>query len=72
MHDRRVVFPVVRTTGAAMQQCDKHISAAVNQHATIEEAVLYVGAALRLYNDNLMQLELEMSQIPEMAVAAKN
>jgi hypothetical protein len=32
-----------------MQQCDKHISPVVNQHATIEGAVLYVGAALRLY-----------------------
>jgi hypothetical protein len=42
----------------AMQRCGKHISAAVNQHATIEEPVFSVGAAPRLHNEDLRQLEL--------------
>jgi hypothetical protein len=32
-------------------------SAAVNQHATIEEAVFSVGATPRLYNEDFTQLE---------------
>jgi hypothetical protein len=36
---------------------DKHISASVNQHATIEEAPS-CGSAPRLYNEDLTQLEL--------------
>jgi hypothetical protein len=55
-----------------MQLCGKHISAAANQHATIEEAVFSVGAALRLYNEDLTQLELELSRVPELAIAAEN
>jgi hypothetical protein len=46
----------------ATQSCGKHISAAVNQHATIEEAVFSMEAAPRLYNGNLQQLELELSR----------
>jgi hypothetical protein len=34
----------------------------VNQHATIEEAVFSVGAAPRLYSEDLRQLELELSE----------
>jgi hypothetical protein len=41
----------------AKQRCDKHISAVVNKHATIEEAVFSVGAAQRLYNQYLGQLD---------------
>jgi hypothetical protein len=41
----------------AKQRCGKHISAAVNQHATIEEAVFSAGAAQRLYNQDLRQLD---------------
>jgi hypothetical protein len=41
--------------------CDKHISATVNQHTIIEEVVFSVGAAPRLYNEDLKQLELELS-----------
>jgi hypothetical protein len=55
-----------------MQRCGKHISAAVNQHATIEDAVFSVGVAPRLYNEDLRQLELELSRVPELAVAAEN
>jgi hypothetical protein len=44
------------------------ISAAVNQHTTIEEAVFSVGAAPRLYNEDLKQLELELRGSPELAV----
>jgi hypothetical protein len=44
----------------------------VNQHATIEEAVFLCGAAPRLYNEDLRQLELELSRVPELAVAAEN
>jgi hypothetical protein len=57
-----------------MQLCGKHISAAVNQQATIEKAVFSVKAASRLYNENLTQLELELSSAnrneKEMAAAA--
>jgi hypothetical protein len=43
------------------QRCGKHISSAVNQRATIEEAVFSVGAAPRLYNKDLTHLELGLS-----------
>jgi hypothetical protein len=36
------VLPVVLAALVATQRCGKHISAAVNQHATIEEAVFSV------------------------------
>jgi hypothetical protein len=34
--------------------------------------VFYVGAAKRLYNDDLTQLELELSRVPELVVAAED
>jgi hypothetical protein len=71
-NNRGAAFSVVRAARVTTQLCGKHISAAVNQHATIDEAVFSVGAAPRLYNENLTQLELEMSRVPELAVAAKN
>jgi hypothetical protein len=43
----------------ATQRCGKHISAAVNEHATIAEAVLSIGVTPKLYNEDLRQLELE-------------
>jgi hypothetical protein len=52
------MFSAVRAALVASQRCGKHISAAVNQHGTIEEAVFSVGATPRLYNENLTQLEL--------------
>jgi hypothetical protein len=36
-NNKRAVFFVDRAALAATQQCGKHISAAVNQQATIEE-----------------------------------
>jgi hypothetical protein len=54
-NDRRAVFSVVRVALVATQRCGKHIFAAVNQHATIKEAVFSVGAAPRLYNGGLTQ-----------------
>jgi hypothetical protein len=47
----------------ATQLCSKHISAAVNQCATIKEVVFSVGPPLRLYNEDLAQLELELRQL---------
>jgi hypothetical protein len=44
-NNRRAVFSVVRAALVATQRYGKYISAAVNQHATIEEAVFSVGAA---------------------------
>jgi hypothetical protein len=44
----------------------------VNQHATREEAIFSVGAAPRLYIEDFWQLELELSRVPELAVAAEN
>jgi hypothetical protein len=52
-------FLWARAASVATQRCGKHISAAVNQHATIEKAVFSVGAAPRLYNEDFTQLELE-------------
>jgi hypothetical protein len=40
----------------------------VNQHATIEEAVFSMGATPMLYNEDLMQVEIELSESPELAV----
>jgi hypothetical protein len=51
------MFTVVNAPFVATQQCGEHISAAVNQHATKEEAVISVGAAPRLYNEDLTQLK---------------
>jgi L-lysine 2,3-aminomutase len=63
-----MVLSVVSAALFAMQWCSKHISAAVDQHATIEEAVFSVGAALRLYNEDLRQLEFELRESPQLAV----
>jgi hypothetical protein len=43
--------------------CGKHISAAVDQHATTEVAVFSVGAVPRLYNEDLTEEELELSRV---------
>jgi hypothetical protein len=60
---------VVSAALVATQRCCKHIHAAVNQHATIEEAVFSMELAPRLYlyNEDLRQLEFELSRIPEFA-----
>jgi hypothetical protein len=60
-----VTFYVVSGALVATHRCRKLISAAVNQHATIEEAVFSVGAAPRQYNEDLGQLELELSRVPD-------
>jgi hypothetical protein len=39
----------------------------MNQHAITEEMVLYVGAVSRLYNEDLTQLEGELSWVPQLA-----
>jgi predicted transcriptional regulator len=49
----RAVFTAVRDARVATRRSGKHISAAVNQQATISEAVFSVGAAPRLYNEDL-------------------
>jgi hypothetical protein len=36
----------------------------MNRHTTIKEAVFSVGSTLRLYNEDLMQLELQLSLVP--------
>jgi hypothetical protein len=51
----------IRAALVATQLCGKHISAAVNQHATAEEVVFSGGAAARLYNEDITQLELDLS-----------
>jgi hypothetical protein len=69
-NNRRAVFSVVRAARVAMQQCGKHFSAALNQHATIEEAVFSVGTARRLYNEDIGQLETELSRVQEFKVSS--
>jgi hypothetical protein len=59
-NSREAAFSVVRTAHIVTQLCGKRISAAVNQHVTIEEAVFSVGTAPKLYNENLMQLEFRI------------
>jgi hypothetical protein len=66
------MFSVVRAAIVATQRCSKHISAAVNQHATTEEGVFSVGATAVLYNEDLRKLELELSRFQELAVTAEN
>jgi hypothetical protein len=44
-----------------------NISAALNQHATIEETVVSVGSAPRPYNEDLRQLRKRIKS-PELAV----
>jgi DNA-binding transcriptional regulator/RsmH inhibitor MraZ len=48
---RRAVFSVVCTMHVDTERCRENISAALSQHATIEEEVFSVGAVQRLYND---------------------
>jgi hypothetical protein len=66
------MFTVVRAARVATQRSTKHISAAVNQYATVQEAVFSVEAAPRLYNEDLGQLELKLSLIPELEVSVEN
>jgi hypothetical protein len=56
---RRAVFSVVRAARVATQRCGKHISAAVNQHAVIEEAVFSVWAAPKFYNEEFRSFQLQ-------------
>jgi hypothetical protein len=56
-----MVFSVVRAARVATQRRGKYITAAVNQHTSIEKAVFSVGVASRLYNEDLTQLGLELS-----------
>jgi hypothetical protein len=51
------VFSVVRVAHVVTQWCGKIISAAMNQHATIEEVVFSAEDATGLYNKELTQLE---------------
>jgi hypothetical protein len=67
-----VVFFVVRASLIATQRCGKHIFSAVNQHATTAKAVFSVGAAPRLYNEDVTERELELRESPELADAAEN
>jgi hypothetical protein len=61
---------VVRTVLVDTPQCRKQVCAAVNQHATIEEAVFSVGAAPRLYNE--ISRSWNENWAPELAVAEGN
>jgi hypothetical protein len=73
MHNNRTaVFCVVHTACVATQWCGKHFSAAVNQHVTTSEVEFSVGDTLRPYNEDLKQLDLELSRVLELAVAAEN
>jgi hypothetical protein len=71
-NNSRALFSVVHAARVATQRRGKHMSAAVNQHATIKEAVFYVGAAPRLHNEDLTPLGLELIRVPELAVAEEN
>jgi predicted RNase H-like HicB family nuclease len=66
------MFSVVRSAHVATHLLGRYISTVVNQGATIEEVVFSVGTALRLYKEDFTQLELELSRVPELAVAAES
>jgi hypothetical protein len=67
----RAVFSVAHAKSATTQRCSKHISAAVNQLATIEEALFYLGTAPRLYKEDLRQLERELRESQELVLGKK-
>jgi hypothetical protein len=54
------MFSAISAVFDAKKRCGKHITTTVNQHAAIEEAVFSTGAAPRLYNEDLRQIELEL------------
>jgi hypothetical protein len=56
-NNRREVFSLIRAARFASQRRGKHISAEVNQHATIEEAMFSMRAAPKLYNEDPTQVE---------------
>jgi hypothetical protein len=66
--NRIAVFSVVSNALVATQRCGKRICAAVNQRATIEEAVFSLGAYPWIYNEDIRQLELQLRLSPELAV----
>jgi hypothetical protein len=51
-NNRTAMCSLVRAASVAMQLWGKHISAAVNQHATLEEVVFSVWADPRLYKED--------------------
>jgi hypothetical protein len=58
-NNRREAVSVVRFARVDRQRCGKHISATVNEHATIEEAIFSVGPPRGYtYNEDIIQLEL--------------
>jgi hypothetical protein len=67
-NNRKAVFSVLSAGLVATQRCGKHVSAAMNEHATIEEAMFCVQSAPMLYNEALTQIEVELRVSPELAV----
>jgi hypothetical protein len=67
-NNRRALFSAISAARFATQRCCVHASAAVNQHATIEEAVFSAEAAPRPYNEELRRLEWELRESVESAV----
>jgi hypothetical protein len=68
----RAALSVTRAARVSAQRCCNHVSAAVNQHATIEEAVFSVDPPQGYNNEYLTQLELELSRDMDLAVTAEN
>jgi hypothetical protein len=55
----------------ARQLLGKHIPTATNTQATVEGYLgnsVFCGSTPRLYNEDLMQLEVELSRVLELAV----
>lgn len=59
-NNRTVVFTVASAALVPRKQSGKHISAAVKNTQTLEEAVFSMVATPRLYNEDIRQLELEL------------
>jgi queuine/archaeosine tRNA-ribosyltransferase len=61
----------VRDALVAMQMSGKHLC---SSESTLNNrgSCVFCGSTSRLYNQNLRQLELELSRAPELAVAAEN
>jgi hypothetical protein len=61
----------VQVGSLASRIYDKQEEKKVTLHATIKEAVFSAGIAPRLHSKDLRRLELELSRVPEFAVAAE-
>jgi hypothetical protein len=64
------VFSVVHTALVATKRCGKHLCSSESARNNKGSGV-FCGSSSRLYNEDLTQLELELSRVAELAVPEK-